>query len=111
MLIDEIQYAPELLPYIKIQVDESAQSNLYWLTGSQQFHLMQNITESLAGRVAIVNLLGLSWRERQSAEFPDEVFLPGPIHQPPVISPTPSPEQLFDTIWQGGLPALVTGEH
>ena len=63
LLIDEIQYAPELLPYIKMRSDEARQPGLFWLTGSQQFHLMKGISESLAGRVGIVQLFGLSRRE------------------------------------------------
>lgn len=60
VLIDEIQYAPELLPYIKIYVDSQKQKGGIWLTGSQAFHLMKEASESLAGRVGIINLLGLS---------------------------------------------------
>lgn len=60
VLIDEIQYAPELLPYIKMHVDEHKLKGGYWLTGSQMFHLMKGVSESLAGRVGIVNMLGLS---------------------------------------------------
>lgn len=60
VLIDEIQYAPELLPYIKMWVDSARQKGGIWLTGSQAFHLMKDVSESLAGRVGIVNLLGLS---------------------------------------------------
>ena len=60
MLIDEIQYAPELLPCIKMTVDNSHGPGPFWLTGSQQFHLMKGVSESLAGRVAVVSLLGLS---------------------------------------------------
>ncbi len=63
LLIDEIQYAPELLSYIKISVDNDRTAGQYWLTGSQQFHLMKGISESLAGRVAVVRLLGFSQRE------------------------------------------------
>ena len=48
LFIDEAQYAPELFPYIKINVDKSNTNGLYWLTGSQQFHLMNNVSESLA---------------------------------------------------------------
>ena len=59
-MIDEIQYAPELLPYIKIQVDRSRKKGDFWIAGSQAFHLTKNVSESLAGRVGIVNLLGLS---------------------------------------------------
>ena len=59
ILIDEIKYAPELLPYIKIAVDNSNDKGQYWLTGTQNFSLMNNVSESLAGRVGIVNLLEL----------------------------------------------------
>ena len=72
VIIDEIQYAPELLPYIKIRVDTQKKNGAYWLTGSQMFHLMQNVSESLAGRVGIINLLGFSQAElggRHSAPF------------------------------------------
>ena len=60
VLIDEIQYATELLPYIKMSVDRSKKKGDFWITGSQVFRLMKNVSESLAGRVGIVNLLGLS---------------------------------------------------
>ena len=72
ILIDEIQYCPELLPYIKIYADEHEQRGLIWLTGSQPFHLMKNVSESLAGRVGIIEMLGLSLAEiqgRPSAPF------------------------------------------
>ena len=65
ILIDEIQYCPELLPYIKIYVDEHDEKGQIWLTGSQPFHLMKNVSESLAGRVGIVEMLGLSLAELQ----------------------------------------------
>ena len=74
VLIDEIQYATELLPYIKMSVDHSKRKGDFWLTGSQVFHLMKNVSESLAGRVGIVNLLGLSDAE---------------IYQEPVIQKSP----------------------
>ena len=64
LLIDEIQYAPELFPYIKSLVDESGESGMFWLTGSQQFLLMQNVTESLAGRVGILEMQGFSIAEK-----------------------------------------------
>lgn len=60
VLIDEIQYAPELLPYIKMYVDTEKHKGSIWITGSQAFHLMKDVSESLAGRVGIINLLGLS---------------------------------------------------
>ena len=63
IIIDEVQRAPDLLRYIKIQVDNSEEKAQYYLTGSQKFNLMQNVTESLAGRIGNLNLLGVSLRE------------------------------------------------
>ena len=63
VLIDEIQYATELFPYIKMSVDRTKRKGDFWITGSQVFRLMKNVSESLAGRVGIVNLLGLSSAE------------------------------------------------
>lgn len=51
VLIDEIQYATELLPYIKMNVDRSGQLGDFWLTGSQVFRLMKDVSETLAGCV------------------------------------------------------------
>jgi predicted AAA+ superfamily ATPase len=64
VVIDEIQYAPGLLSYIKIRVDENRQSyGQYVLTGSQIFQLMKGVSESLAGRIAIFTLYPFNWRE------------------------------------------------
>ena len=60
VIIDEIQYAPEILPYIKMSVDSSKRKGDFWLTGSHVFQTMKNVSESLAGRVGIIELLGLS---------------------------------------------------
>jgi len=76
VLIDEIQYAPQILPYIKMSVDNSGHKGDFWLTGSQAFHMMKNVSESLAGRVGIVNLLGLSMSEIN--ELPSEPFTTSP---------------------------------
>ncbi len=75
LLIDEIQYVPELLPIIKMEVDKNQKQGEFWLTGSQQFHLMKNISETLAGRVAILHLQGLSQNEKQGL-YEREPFLP-----------------------------------
>ncbi|MGH2612731.1 MAG: ATP-binding protein, partial [Rhabdochlamydiaceae bacterium] len=64
LIIDEIQYAPSLLPYLKIIIDQNRdQYGQYVLTGSQIFQLMKGVSESLAGRIAIFNLFPLSWEE------------------------------------------------
>ena len=65
VLIDEIQYAPEILSHIKLLVDQQQEPGSVWLTGSQNFDVMRGVRESLAGRVGIVNLLGLSDEEKQ----------------------------------------------
>lgn len=63
VLIYEIQYAPELLPYIKMACDQRRTPNLFWLTGSQQFQMMLGASESLTGRVGVLQLVGFSRRE------------------------------------------------
>ena len=66
VFIDEVQYAPEIFHYIKILLDSSHKKGEFFLTGSQSFELMKNVTESLAGRAGILELLGLSLREINS---------------------------------------------
>ena len=63
ILIDEVQYAPELFTYIKIHVDKNGNPGDFWLTGSQIFKLMRGVQESLAGRVALLSLSSLSQAE------------------------------------------------
>ena len=63
VLIDEVQYAPELFTYIKINVDKNHEPGAFWLTGSQVFKLMRGVQESLAGRVAVLSLTSLSQAE------------------------------------------------
>ena len=63
ILIDEIQYAPQLFSYIKIEVDNGAEPGSFWLTGSQAFRMMELAQESLAGRVALLHIPSLSQHE------------------------------------------------
>ncbi len=63
VLIDEVQYAPELFTYIKIHIDKNHNPGDFWLTGSQIFRLMQGVQESLAGRVALLHMSPMSKRE------------------------------------------------
>ena len=76
IIIDEIQYAPNLLTYIKIYVDKNNKNGLFWLTGSQKFSLMKGIQESLAGRVGILDLLGLSNKEIENKSNDSIPFIP-----------------------------------
>jgi predicted AAA+ superfamily ATPase len=111
LLIDEIQYAPKLMPYIKIAVDSSKKTGLFWLTGSQQFLMMKGISETLAGRVAIVNLLGFSERERGRSNLNITPFLPEnkEIRKRLLYAKKPSLKNLYKKIWLGSFPALIAG--
>ena len=64
VIFDEIQHVPELLPYIKTGIDEKRKAGNWVLTGSQNFTLMQGVSESLAGRAAVLSLLPFSFAER-----------------------------------------------
>jgi predicted AAA+ superfamily ATPase len=111
LLIDEIQYAPELLPYLKMRVDEAQLPGMYWLTGSQQYHLMQGVTESLAGRVAVVNLLGFSAREADGRPHRLAPFLPTPegLATRAADHVRKGAPEVFADLWRGQYPALAVG--
>jgi len=68
VVLDEVQYSPELFLYIKMIADETKRKRLFFMTGSQAFHLMKNVTESLAGRIGILQMLGMSLREISGRE-------------------------------------------
>ncbi len=111
VLIDEIQYAPELLPHIKMAVDAGGRRRpSFWLTGSQQFRLMRGISETLAGRVAILNLLGLSQRERRRRNLDVPPFLPtaAAVKAREVDAPALTLKRVYADIWLGSYPALTT---
>ncbi|NLY19008.1 MAG: ATP-binding protein [Clostridiaceae bacterium] len=75
VFIDEVQYAPNLFPQIKIIIDRDKKKGQFFMSGSQQFHMMKNVSESLAGRLGLLTLLGLSMREKQGVNF-SKAFLP-----------------------------------
>lgn len=112
VLIDEIQSAPELLPYIKMIADRKMQPGIFWLTGSQQFHLMKGVSESLAGRVGVVHLLGLSRRELLGKSLDSNPFLPTSDE---ILSRTKtggklSLKELYRLIWRGAFPAIALND-
>ncbi len=73
-ILDEVQRAPEILSYLQSQVDNDGRMGLFLLTGSQHFGLMSNITQSLAGRTAFIELLPFSIRElEQGGVKPSEL--------------------------------------
>mgnify|MGYP002797185451 FL=1 len=106
VLIDEIQYATELLPYIKMSVDRSREKGGFWITGSQVFRLMNNVSESLAGRVGIVNLLGLS--DAEIYQEPSEPFQTEPeylMNRLKVRTPH-GLNEIYNRIFKGSMPEL-----
>ncbi len=106
ILIDEIQYAPELLPHIKMQVDNSEERGSFWLTGSQPFHLMKNVSESLAGRAGIIEMLGFSNTELQglkSESFElDEMYFNRRVK----VAKKQDIHQVFGQIAKGAFPEI-----
>ena len=106
IIIDEIQYAPNLLSYIKINVDNNDAKGQYWLTGSQQFHMMKNVTESLAGRVAILDLKGFSLKEILETEqipfSPTNDF----IEKMKKSSKQQDLKSIYEHIWKGSYPDI-----
>ncbi len=103
VIIDEIQYAPELLSFIKIKVDEKNQNGLYYLTGSQMFQMMNAVSESLAGRVGILSMYSMS---RAEIDGCDSIpFNPGVIEN---ISSDDTVIDIFDRIMRGGMPRLIS---
>ena len=111
VLIDEIQYAPELFPYIKASVDKEKKSGMYWLTGSQQFHLMKNVSESLAGRVGILQLEGLSQDEKNGHPdvppfLPTEEYIKTKVHSAAETDLL----KIYELIWKGSYPKLYPAD-
>ncbi len=109
VLIDEIQYAPQLLPHIKMAVDKARRPGLFWLTGSQHFHLMKGVSESLAGRVGVLQLAGLSRSELLRRPGQSRPFLPEParLRKLRETGGTLRLRALFDLIWRGSFPAVA----
>ena len=99
LFIDEAQYAPDLFSYIKINVDNFKAKGQYWITGSQQFNLMKNTSESLAGRVGIVNLNSFTYSEIVKNENKD-LFNPDKLKKAAKIEVN----DLFEIIFKGGMP-------
>ena len=109
VFIDEVQYAPELFPYIKIYVDEHQQAGDFWLTGSQIFKLMDGVQESLAGRVCLLHMSPLSQAEACGCTSePFTVDFERLLMRSKAVAPA-SIQEVFERIWCGGMPAIVSG--
>lgn len=105
MILDEVQYISDLFPYIKIECDKTEKKGLFQMTGSQQYHLMKNVSESLAGRIAVLELAGLSLREIQGETF-NRPFIPTVNYLEERERKVKHCEDLWEIIHKGGYPAL-----
>lgn len=115
LIIDEFQYAPNLLSYIKLRIDEARKEELfgkgmktgtlYYLTGSQVFETMEEVSESLAGRIGIIDLHPLSTREINHSK--EDMFIPD-INLLKKKEPikNQSISKIFERIYRGSYPEL-----
>lgn len=111
VLIDEVQYAPELFTYIKIYVDKNHNAGDFWLTGSQIFRLMKGVQESLAGRVAVLHMSSLSQREIcENSVRAFKLNLEELVKESKSVKPT-DVNEIYERIWKGSMPGLVSGEY
>lgn len=112
LLIDEVQYAPQLFSYIKIAIDNGAAPGSFWLTGSQAFRLMDLAQESLAGRVAILRMSALSQHEMYGNGSTNpfildlsEIKARKKTHEPANLT------NIYERIWKGSMPGLLSEKY
>lgn len=109
--IGEIQYVPELLPYIKLHVDKNKKNGDFWLTGSQMFQMMKGVSESLAGRVGIIPMQGLSISELN--KLPNEPYSTDTkrLMKRRQIAKKMNLREVYDQIFKGSMPAVYAKEQ
>ena len=105
VIFDEVQRVPDLFRYIKMKCDENERKGLYDLSGSQPFRLMQKVSESLSGRVCIMELAALSLREIQGDPF-DRPFLPTMDYIMERQKTVSKPDNIWEIIHRGGYPEM-----
>ena len=115
LILDEIQYVPELIPALKRFVDQNRRPGMYLITGSQQWHVMRHLAESLAGRVALLELPGFSLQERIDIHGPTWLrsWLDGASQGTEkgiqALRSYSSPgHSATEAIWRGGFPEVNT---
>ena len=111
IMIDEVQYAPELFSYIKMEIDKGAEPGTYWLTGSQAFKLMELAQEYLAGRVAILHMSSLSQHEIYGSGKCTPFTLDlGALKEREKTNAPADIAEIYDRIWKGSMPGLASGK-
>ncbi len=111
VLIDEVQYAPELFMYIKKYADKNHEPGAFWLTGSQVFKLMQGVQESLAGRVAVLSLTSLSQAEISGVEMKPFTIELEKLSEREKERDKTDARGIFERIYRGSMPAIVSGAN
>ncbi|MCQ2973233.1 MAG: ATP-binding protein [Bacteroidales bacterium] len=110
LIIDEIQYSPNLFKRIKYLVDQQDTKGIYCLTGSQTYQLMKNVSESLAGRIGILELPPFSIRELQRINF-NEPFLPTDSYFENRKSCLNTNIEIWEKIFRGSMPELINKDN
>lgn len=111
LILDEVQRAPECFSVLKYMIDSDRRAGMYILTGSQKYALMKGVSESLAGRIGIIDMLGLSDREIYEDPF-DRPFLPTSdylLERRPKMAP--SIQNLWERIHRGSMPELYSNDN
>ena len=111
ILIDEVQYAPELFTYIKIHVDKNHKPGDFWLTGSQVFKLMRGVQESLAGRVAVLSMTSLSQAEICNGKMEPFTIEMEALTVRGKERKKADTRDIFERIFRGSMPAVVSGQN
>lgn len=109
ILIDEVQYAPNLFSRIKLMIDEGMPPGSFWLTGSQQFRLMELAGESLAGRAAVLSLSSLTQVESERMPSPGFSFELDQWKERQSAVPSGSVRDLYSVMLRGQMPGVVSG--
>ncbi len=108
ILIDEAQKAPELFEYIKMKCDESEETGLFWLTGSESKKLLKEARDSLAGRICILKMFGLSQREKEGkSELGEMEFTFNALSERANSFSDNNIQDVFTHIWKGGMPGTI----
>ncbi len=111
ILIDEVQYAPELFGQIKLLCDESEDPGLFWLAGSPQYKMIKRVRETLAGRVGILNLYSLSQNEKSGIVFLNNLdFSLQCLQERQKLVSKNDVINVFEHIWRGGMPQVLKAD-
>ena len=110
IILDEVQYVPELFGSVKRKVDKSSKFGQYFLTGSHNLMMMKSVSESMAGRVGIIELDPMTYFElndRAEQNFLEIYFKNPELLQKKFLGCLNSKKKLYEILWRGGFPALL----